>query len=76
LISDEEWEARRAAWKPPPLRSAYGTLYKYINCVATASEGCVTDEKSVSDVPMAAPKSPAVLELEMEVARLKAELGK
>lgn len=28
LISDEEWEARRAAWKPPPLRSSQGTLFK------------------------------------------------
>ena len=31
-------------WKPPPLRATKGTLYKYIQTVATASEGCVTDE--------------------------------
>merc|ERR1719356_1525638 len=44
LISDEEWEARREEWAPPPLRASQGTLFKYIQCVATASEGCVTDE--------------------------------
>lgn len=44
MISDEEMEKRRAAWKPPPLRASYGTLYKYIHNVKTASEGCVTDE--------------------------------
>lgn len=30
LIDDEEWEKRRAAWKPPPLRVTQGTLFKYI----------------------------------------------
>ena len=44
LISEEEWERRRAAFVPPPLRASYGTLFKYINNVATASQGCVTDE--------------------------------
>jgi dihydroxy-acid dehydratase len=76
LISDGEWEARRAAWAPPPLRASYGTLYKYINSVATASEGCVTDENHATSALAAAAKSPAVLELEMEVARLQALLNK
>jgi dihydroxy-acid dehydratase len=44
IISDEEWERRRQEWTPPPLRVSQGTLFKYIQCVATASEGCVTDE--------------------------------
>ena len=44
LISDEEWEKRRQEWTAPPLRTTQGTLFKYVQCVATASEGCVTDE--------------------------------
>ena len=44
MISDEEMEKRRKEWKPPPLRASFGTLYKYIHSVKTASEGCVTDE--------------------------------
>jgi dihydroxy-acid dehydratase len=42
-LSDDEWAARRAAWKAPPLKATKGTLYKYIKCVRSASEGCVTD---------------------------------
>jgi len=78
LISDEEWEARRAAWKPPPLRSDQGTLFKYIQCVATASEGCVTDEvgtASAAAIAEAAPKTPAVAELEKKIADLEEKLG-
>ena len=44
LIPSDEWEARRQAWKPPPFRVTSGTLFKYIQNVSTASEGCVTDE--------------------------------
>ena len=36
LISDEEWERRRTAWRPPPLRVIQGTLFKYVQSVATA----------------------------------------
>jgi len=73
LISDEEWEERRKAWAPPPLRVSQGTLFKYIQCVATASEGCVTDEVSDSaNVAAAAPKTPAVAELEAKIAELEA----
>ncbi|MCA9512880.1 MAG: dihydroxy-acid dehydratase [Myxococcota bacterium] len=39
-----ELAKRRAAWTAPPLRATKGTLYKYIRCVKSASEGCVTDE--------------------------------
>lgn len=78
LISDEEWEKRRKAWSPPPLRSTQGTLFKYIQCVATASEGCVTDEVDTStakEIVEAAPKTPAVAELEAKIAELEAKLG-
>lgn len=74
LISDEEWEKRRAAWTPPPLRVTQGTLFKYVQCVATASEGCVTDEvvtASAADIVAAAPKTPAVAELEKRIAELE-----
>ncbi len=43
-ISDEEFAARKAAWKQPPYKFTRGTLYKYIKNVKNASEGCVTDE--------------------------------
>lgn len=74
LISDEEWEKRRATWVPPPLRVTQGTLFKYVQCVATASEGCVTDEVgsgSAAEIVSAAPKTPAVAELEQRIAELE-----
>ena len=43
-IDAGELAARRAAWKAPAYKSTRGTLYKYIKCVRSASEGCVTDE--------------------------------
>ena len=43
-LPQAELEARRALWREPPLKATRGTLYKYIKCVKTASEGCVTDE--------------------------------
>lgn len=79
LISDEEWEKRRTEWSPPPLRVNQGTLYKYIQNVATASEGCVTDETgtaSASEISAAAAKTPAVAELEQRIAELEAQVGK
>merc|ERR1719223_1807857 len=75
LISDEEWEARRKAWVPPKLRSSNGTLFKYIQNVATASEGCVTDEVNNASEVIAAPKTPAVAELEAKIAELEARLS-
>jgi len=76
LISDEEWEKRRKEWVPPPLRVSQGTLFKYVQSVATASEGCVTDEVGESDsVPAASLKTPAVAELEIKIAELEAKLA-
>jgi len=73
LISDEEWEKRRQAWKAPPLRTTQGTLFKYVQCVATASEGCVTDEIiDEAAAAVAAPKTPAVAELEARIKELEA----
>ncbi|KAK2079436.1 hypothetical protein QBZ16_003128 [Prototheca wickerhamii] len=42
-VSDQEWAARRAAFRAPPLRATSGTLHKYAKLVASASKGCVTD---------------------------------
>ena len=78
LISDEEWEKRRQNWAPPPLRVNQGTLFKYVQAVATASEGCVTDEVGVADassIAQAATKTPAVAELEAKIAELEAKLA-
>jgi len=77
LISDEEWEKRRKEWSPPPLRATQGTLFKYIQSVSTASEGCVTDEAKPSAAKdiQASPKTPAVAELEAKIAELEAKLG-
>lgn len=78
LISDEEWEQRRKDFVAPPLRSSFGTLFKYTQAVATASEGCVTDElgtASASEIAQAAPKLPAVAELEGKIAMLEAEIA-
>jgi dihydroxy-acid dehydratase len=79
LISDEEWAKRQSTWSAPPLRVSDGTLYKYIHLVSTASEGCVTDEPSTMSASTAATyslssKTPAIVELEQEIANLKAQL--
>lgn len=80
LISDEEWEKRRQEWTPPPLRTSAGTLFKYVQCVATASEGCVTDELGLSntakEIVEAAPKTAAVAELESKIQELEEKLAK
>jgi len=44
LISDEEWEVRRAKWFKPEPYTKIGTLAKYAKLVSTASEGAVTDK--------------------------------
>lgn len=44
LISDEVLAERRKNWVAPPLKVSSGVLYKYAKTVASASEGCVTDE--------------------------------
>ncbi|MBT5788677.1 MAG: dihydroxy-acid dehydratase, partial [Flavobacteriaceae bacterium] len=43
-LSDAELNARRATWVAPDLKVSKGVLYKYASLVASASEGCVTDE--------------------------------
>jgi len=43
-VSDAEMEQRRREWRMPPYKAQRGTLYKYIQRVRNASEGCVTDE--------------------------------
>ena len=42
-ITDEEMARRRQAWTAPPYKATRGTLYKYIQNVKSASQGCVTD---------------------------------
>ncbi len=44
LFAQTELEKRRQDWVPPPPAATKGTLFKYIKNVASASEGCVTDE--------------------------------
>lgn len=41
-LSDEEIEERRKNWIKPPYKAQTGVLKKFIDTVATASEGCVT----------------------------------
>ncbi|MEN7549679.1 dihydroxy-acid dehydratase [Rapidithrix thailandica] len=43
-LSEEELAKRRAEWKQPVPKATKGILYKYLKSVASASEGCVTDE--------------------------------
>lgn len=43
-ITLEEFEKRRKEWVAPALKATKGTLFKYIKNVASASNGCVTDE--------------------------------
>ena len=43
-ISEEELQQRKERWKIPSLKVTRGILYKYAKTVASASEGCVTDE--------------------------------
>merc|ERR1712176_413654 len=77
-IPDEEWERRRQEWSPPPYRADSGILFKYIQCVATATEGCVTDEVGTAtpeEIAKAAPKTPALAELENKIAELEAQLA-
>ena len=43
-ISEDEMQQRRNNWQMPPYKAERGTLFKYIQRVKDASEGCVTDE--------------------------------
>ena len=42
-VDDDELARRRVVWKEPTYKARQGVLYKYIRCVQSASEGCVTD---------------------------------
>lgn len=43
-LSDQEIRKRKETWKAPAFKVNGGVLYKYAKTVASASEGCVTDE--------------------------------
>ena len=43
-LKEDELKQRRSIWEMPPYKATRGTLFKYIKCVKSASEGCVTDE--------------------------------
>lgn len=43
-LSEKEIATRKSQWKQPPLKAEFGLLRKYAKTVASASEGCVTDE--------------------------------
>lgn len=43
-VSEEELAKRKEEWTAPPLKVKRGVLYKYARTVASASNGCVTDE--------------------------------
>ncbi|MEP0005530.1 MAG: dihydroxy-acid dehydratase [Balneola sp.] len=43
-LTKEELKARKAKWTAPPIKEKSGQLYKYARTVASASQGCVTDE--------------------------------
>ncbi|WP_417800621.1 dihydroxy-acid dehydratase [Tenacibaculum sp.] len=43
-VSEEELVKRKQEWTAPPLKVKRGVLYKYARTVASASNGCVTDE--------------------------------
>ena len=43
-LTDAEWQERKQQWQQPAYKFENGVLYKYIKNVATASEGCVTDQ--------------------------------
>lgn len=44
-LSEEVLHSRRKQWQKPEPKVKSGMLYKYIQSVASASEGCVTDQQ-------------------------------
>lgn len=46
-VSDEELEARRKRWQPPPPKYRGGLLAKYAQLVSSASRGAVTSEPNL-----------------------------
>jgi dihydroxy-acid dehydratase len=43
-VDEDELSRRKKSWKQPELKVKQGVLYKYAKCVASASEGCITDK--------------------------------
>lgn len=43
-LDDAKMSWRRASWKMPPYKATKGAMYRYVQCVSSASEGCVTDQ--------------------------------
>lgn len=43
-LTEKELAERKAAWKQPAQKATKGVLYKYAQCVSSASTGCVTDK--------------------------------
>ena len=43
-LSEDQLAKRKQAWTKPPYKFKKGVLYKYIKSVASASEGCTTDQ--------------------------------
>ncbi len=43
-LTEDELAKRKQAWTKPPYNFQKGVLYKYIKSVASASEGCTTDQ--------------------------------
>jgi len=43
-VDDAEINKRKKIWKQPPLKVNRGVLYRYVNSVSSASEGCITDK--------------------------------
>ncbi|MEO8796108.1 MAG: dihydroxy-acid dehydratase, partial [Daejeonella sp.] len=42
-MSDDEWNKRQQGWEKPAAKVSKGVLYKYMQQVKNATEGCVTD---------------------------------
>ena len=43
-VSDDELKIRKEKWTKPSFKVNQGVLYRYAKCVASASEGCITDK--------------------------------
>ena len=43
-IADEVLVERKRNWIQPEMKVKQGVLYRYAKCVASASEGCITDK--------------------------------
>jgi len=43
LVSENELQQRKLQWQKPKLKAKKGILFKYAQCVSSASKGCITD---------------------------------